>query len=414
MRTFITISLIALSLALPQSGFAQFRYYTGTMEIVVSSGKACKDLKDRHAVEMVINDSQAEISGYFSGEDLTIGHFAGANRARLAVTYPYQDEIRASGHFISINNKGSQITAELKDRHIDESMDECNFDQARLTLDLVQDKQLTEKRRSLISNLFEAQLLRSKGMALVKTGQNSAAVPLYEKALALVDAVAAQNPKIMAPFITSLANSYIRAGLFQDFNRLYEEHAEKIVDPGVKAIFTGHRVRILMDQGKADLRSEKYEQALVSFQHAYQLHPQGQETIAAVMTANVRAGNHDGAITFLEQALIALENENDQKDVREAIAMVFFQKAKKESRNDQSSLAEASLRKAISFAPDTVSYQVALARLRHKLGDLNEAELLLDKALEHFKDHSARQELIEARDKLRLTDRILAKLRGKN
>jgi tetratricopeptide (TPR) repeat protein len=398
----------------PQSGFSELRYYTGTMQVLVSSGKACKDLKDRHAVEMVFNDSETKSSGYFSGEELTIGRFSGSNRARLEVNYPYQDEIKASGHFISIYTEGNRITAELKDRHIDQAVEDCNFDLARFTLNRIPDDQLAEKRRNWIHNQFEAQLFRSQAIALVKQGHNSEALPLYVKALALVDAVADQSPKILAPYLTSLANSYIRAGRYQDFNRLYDERFDRIVDPGVKAIFTGHRVRILMDQGKAALAREEYDQALANFKQAYRIHPQGKETIAAVMAAQVRAGNHDGATAFLEEALKTLENENDQKDVRAAIAMVLFQKSKKESRSEQSSLAEVSLRKAIAFDPEIVAYQVALARLRHKLGDLNEAESLLAEALEHFKDQSSRQELIAARERLRLTDRILAKIRRKN
>ena len=96
---------------------------------------------------------------------------------------------------------------------------------------------------------------------------------------------------------------------------------------------------------------------------------------------------------------------------RDAIAQVYYQKAGKSIKNGKQGEAEADMKQAIALDPDSVLYLIALARLRHQLGTLKEAETLLDGAMQHFKDAPQRSEIDSARQRLRQTETILAKLR---
>lgn len=413
MQRFIPVISISFLLFMPCPGSASVERYAGTMEVVTVSGKACAGAAGSHAVELLLrrDEGPAGFSGYFDGGELTTGRFAGSDPAKLPVRYPYQDEFRAAGHFIAIAINGGVLQGELRDRHVDADVEDCNFDLARLTLSRVEDAGMAEARFKRIAAMFDAQMMRSEALALTRQGRHELALPLYEKALALVDSVGERTPGILLPFITALANSYVRAGRLKDFDRLYDERMGGITDNAVRGIFTGYRVHSLLAEGKAALGREENARALERFQQAYRLNPRSREAIAAVMAAYVRAGGHDSAISFLEEALKPLDNENDRRDVRAAIAMVLYQKAKKEDRDGRGLEAEVSLKKAMALAPENVQYLVALARQRHKAGSLAEAEALLRQALDRFNDEQSRLEIVAALDRMRLTDAILKNIK---
>ena len=141
------------------------------------------------------------------------------------------------------------------------------------------------------------------------------------------------------------------------------------------------------------------------------INPKNRDAIGAIMSVYVRSGQHDEAIVFLEQTEKRLENEPDRNDVRGAIALIQFQKAKKDDQAGRYAEAQATLLKAIRLDPGTVQYPIVLARWRHKSGSYHEADSILKKALERFKDGASRAELTAAREKLRITEMMLKKLR---
>jgi len=413
MRRIPTIISTLLLTALPCAGFAAVELYSGPILVISASGKSCPEFKGEHTVDLVLrrDDNTSKVTGYFEGEGLVTGHFSGSAGERVPLYYPYQDELRAKGHFIRIVSDGSVLRAELQERHSPDSAEECNFDQAQMTLQRVKGDQAAKERFKKISTLFDAQLMRSEAFALVQKGPVATALPLYEKALAMVDSVADPASKLADPYLTGLANAYLRAGRFKEFNRLYDERFGAIVDKDARAFFVGHRIRALLEEGKADLGRDDFDKALIRFEQAHRLQPRHKEVIAAVMAAYVRAGRFVSAIAFLEDALKGFDKELDRKEISEAIALVLFQKAKSDEKNQKGAEAEISLRRATFLDPGNFHYLVSLARLRHKLGTLEEAETILSKALERFTDEAVRLEIISARDRMRQTEIFLRKLR---
>lgn len=408
----IIIAALVFYVSLPCVAHAAVEAYTGKIEIIDTSGKGCGGIKGTYSVSLVIRDDDNEtgVTGYFEGDKISAGRFSGSDRSRLTVRYPYQDEFKAGGHFLAIMKSDKGITTELRDRHIEPTVDDCNFDLARMTLKPAVTGLSAAACFSRMADNFEAQLARSGAFFLARAGRYEAALPLYERALPLAESALGKDSPLLSSYIVGLANAYIKLGGFEDFDRLYDKRFATISDEGVRAIFTGYRVRSLLQAGKSSLKREEYTEALKAFQLAYTLQPQYKETIAAVMTAYLRTGKQDDAIAFLEGSMKRLDSDADRRELLTAISQVYYLKSVTSKKNGKSDEAEKDLKKAIELDPNAVLYQVALARLRHKLGSLAEAETLLARALDRFRDEASRREIISARERIRQTDMILTKL----
>jgi tetratricopeptide (TPR) repeat protein len=129
------------------------------------------------------------------------------------------------------------------------------------------------------------------------------------------------------------------------------------------------------------------------------------------MSIHVRSGRYTEAVSFMEGAESALSNDADRKDIRTATAMVLFKKAQKDDKKGNGIEAEIALKRAMELDPGSVYYLIALARLRHKAGNLTDAETLLEQGLEKFTDIQSQNEIIAAREKIRQTEIILKKIR---
>ncbi len=415
MPSFPSIILLFLSTVLlaPALAWADLRLYVGTLEVVTSSGKACGGLRGRHEVSVVLgsdNENNA-YSGILGGEDVSIGRFSGTSLDRLALRYPFADPALAEGHSVKFSISGTQLNGELRDKHVDDSADECNFDLARLALQQSEQDEAAIEVFQQLSARFEALLARSTALSLLRSGAYAEAVHQYEKALTLADRAFPYNPPKLAPFLTGLANAYMRLGRFEEFIHLHAVRYPVIIDEAVRSIFNGHLIRSYYHLGRAALGREEYPAALDYFRKMLAINPLNKDAIAAIMSTYVRSGQHDEAIAFLEQTEQRLENEPDRNDVRGAIALIQYQKAKKADQAGRYAEAQANLLKAIKLDPGTVQYPIVLARWRHKSGSYHEADLILKKALERFKDGPSRTELTVARDKLKITEMMLKKLR---
>jgi tetratricopeptide (TPR) repeat protein len=336
---------------------------------------------------------------------------SGASLEHLALRYPYADPALAEGHTVKLVLSDRMLNGELRDKHIDAAAEECNFDLARLTLRQSEQDDAALEVYQELSARFEAQLTRSTALSFLRSGAYAEAVQQYEKALTLADKAFPYNPPKLAPFLTGLANAYMRLGRFDDFINLHAVRYPVILDEAVRSIFNGHLIRSYYHLGRAALGREEYPAALDHFRKMLAINSKNKDAIAAIMSVYVRSGQHDEAIAFLEQTEKSLENEPDRNDVRGAIALIQYQKAKKDEQAGRHAEAQASLQKAIRLDPGTVQYPIILARWRHKAGSYHVADTILKKALERFKDQASRAELTAARDKLRITEKMLSKLR---
>lgn len=397
---------------LPAIANAGVQHYTGTMQAIAFSGKGCQGQPVTMQVELLLRKDQGSdvISGYFEGQGISTGKFSGNNVLRLDVRYPYHDESKAAGHSISIAGDGDTLTAELRDRHLEPTDEDCSFDQARMTL-VRSGHYDSAARFSAVAGLFDAQLTHSQAFHLASTGRYAAALPLYEKALSLVDLATTGDAIQAAPYITTLANAYIKLGRIDDFNKLFDQRIAQISDKAMRAIYSAHCVHFLLQAGRASLYKEEYPESLEFFQKAYRLAPQNPEAGSAVVMIYLRTGRHDSAISFLEEVLKTAESESSRKNVRIALANMYLQRAQKFDGEGKIAEASADLAKADSINPDSALYLIALARLRHKYGNLAVAEELLQQGFVRFQDEPSRQQLVAARDRMQQTEAILKKLR---
>lgn len=414
MRNFLLIAaLLPLFLSEPHDAVAGVRLFSGNLEVVTTSGKACAGRKGNYQISLVVgsDDMQDSVFGYVGGDKVTVGQVRGPSLASLSLRYPYADPGRAEGHGMEVEISGSALRGVLRDRHLDAAVDDCNFDLARFTLQSVDNTEAAHATYRRLSGLYEAQLARSTGISISRGGAHSEAIHVFERALAQADKLYPADSSQLIPYLTSLANAYMRAGRYLDFSNLYSSRKDSLNDDAVRSIFSHHQIRSLLQIGRAALGREEYQAALDNFRQALHIDYKNKDAIAANMSALVRSGRHDEAIAFLEQTEQKLDSEPDRQDVREAIALVAYQKSRKEQKEGRMAEAERSVRKAIKLDPGTARYVVVLARMVHKAGKYTEADTILKRGLELFKDGPGRQELTEARDKLRQTEIILARIR---
>lgn len=406
-------TVFCFALLLPHAAEADVRLYTGNLEVVKTSGKACAGRKGNHTISLVIgsDDSANVISGYMGGDSVMVGQLSGSSLGLLSVRYPYPDAERAEGHTLRVEISGAALTGQLHDRHLEAVDDDCNIDLARVNLLFIENDEAANATYKRLSKIYEAKLTRSSALSILRSGAHAGAVHVFEKALDLADDLYSPDSAQLTPYLTGLANSYIRTGRYQDFISLYNSRYSHIRDDAVRLIFNHHKMRSLLQVSKAALMRADYQTALDNARQALLLDYKNKDAISATMSALVRNGQHDEAISFLEEIEKKLDSDPDRKDVREAIALVEYQKARKEMKAGRSVEAERSLRKAIKLDPGTAHYLIVLARWIHKSGKFSEADAILKRGLELFKDETRRQELTEARDKLRQTEMILAKIR---
>lgn len=407
------VSILVFSLLLPVSVRADLRLYVGNLDVVTTSGKACEGLRGRHQISLVISSDyeQNVFSGILGGDSVAVGRLSGSALQHLELRYPYPEPALAEGHTVKLSISGETLTGELHDKHINASENGCNFDLARLTLkeSVLDDAAVTVFQA--LSTQYDAQLARSTALSFMRAGAYSEAVQNYENALMLADKAFPYNPPKLAPYLTGLANCYMRMGRFADFVNLYRERYPVILDEAVRTVFNGHLIKSHLHLGRTSMGREEYAAALDHFRKALEVNHNNKDAIAGVMSAYVRSGQHDEAITFLEQTEKKLGSEPDRRDVRGAIALVQYQKAKKEDKAGRYADAQVSLSKAIKLDPEAYQYPIVMARWRHKTGSYSEADYILKKALERFRDETARSEISAAREKLRITEMMLNKIR---
>ncbi len=377
MRYYSLISAVfCIALILPRAAGADVRLYTGTLEVVTTSGKACDGRKGNYQISLVIGseDDNNAVSGYVGGDTVTVGQLRGQSLGELNLRYPYPDADHAEGHSMRIEISGTSLHGELRDRHLDAASDGCNFDLARIKMLLVAGDAAANEAYQRLSRLYEAQLVRSTAVAITRTGDYAGAVHVFEKALALADELYPPDSAPLIPYLTG-------------------------------------QIRSLLRVGRSALEREEYQAALDKFRQALRIDYKNKEAIEATMSALDRSGQHEEAIAFLEETEHKLEVEPYSQDVREALALVLYQKAVNEQKTGRTVEAERVLHRAIKLDPGTTLYLVALARWVHKAGKYHDADAILKRGLESFKDEARRRELIEAREKLRQTEKILAKIR---
>lgn len=405
------IVMMFLCVLFANNACAETLYYTGTMKILETSGRACGSLAVKIYPVMLLKRQEKDgVYGYFEAESITLGKFSGNNLQALSVTYPYHDQERSSGHTLVLSEDGHKLSLILHDRHIEANVDECNFDHAVMTLNRKIDR-LAESRFETLATRYEAQLLRSEAIDLSRKGQSYDAVLRYEKALKLIDRISPVSSSQRDSFSAALAGSYIRSDMTDEFTKLYNERFSTLKDEATRAIFTEYRMRILKKAARTAMQHEDFETAIRDYQQVFVLNKEDKVTIAALMAAYMRSERYGDAIAFLQQAEKGLQNKEDKVDVRGATAMALLKQSMKFDQSGKTAEAELSLKRAMEFDPDSPLYTIALARLRHKTtGSLSEAEKMLSQAENRFKDMSSRVLIGKGREKMRQIDAILKKI----
>lgn len=408
------IAVIVVTGAFSGNSSAETAQYTGTMKILATSGRSCGKLAEKtYPLTLILNrQKNGEISGFFESEAITFGKFSGHYLMAIPVTYPYHDLERSSGHTISMVENGASLVVTLHDRHIAPELDECNFDHAVMKLEKNSRIKQLESTLGILSTRFEAQRIRSEAIDLSRRGQLYDAVLNYEKALKLIDQVYPAGSFYSDSFSAALAGGYIKSDMSDEFVKFYDQRFSLVKDEAVRAVFNEYRMRIYKKNARTAMQREDFDTVIKNYQQVMVLNPQDKAAIGGIMSAYMRSERYDNAIAFLEQSESRLQNKEDKVDIRGATAMALLKQSVKFDQSGKIPEAERALKRAMEFDPGSVVYTVALARLRHKYGNLVDAEKILSQAELHFKDLNSKIIIAMGREKMHQVDAILRKING--
>ncbi|MDI9570945.1 MAG: hypothetical protein QM278_09550 [Pseudomonadota bacterium] len=161
--------------------------YTGTLEVKTTSGRACtgSEKKKPINIQITLESDSAGISGFLSGDGIMTGRFSGPDLTKLTVVYPFADKALAEGHTLSLAVQGDILTGSLHERHLDDTVENCNYDQAELKLKKTGDAAATKAAQEKSAALFTAQLSDDQAAGLFKQAKYGEAEPLFKRSLAI-------------------------------------------------------------------------------------------------------------------------------------------------------------------------------------------------------------------------------------
>ncbi|MFA7242787.1 MAG: tetratricopeptide repeat protein [Sulfuricellaceae bacterium] len=216
---------------------AEIYHYEGVLTIEAVSGKGCGKvpLGMARKIDLIVEQSPgaSRVTGIFKGEKIAPGKIAGDTPANLAVEYAFADENLARGHSLFLKNLGGEtLEGELHEKHLDERVDNCNFDRAGI---VAQRKAMGDDARSMLKEALDAhadfleenqarkrdpdgvgklaKLLREARQA-ESAGNWEKAAALRESALPLQESLFGTEGKRVATALHGLAESYYQLGRY--------------------------------------------------------------------------------------------------------------------------------------------------------------------------------------------------------
>lgn len=181
------LPLIFSILFLPAAAAAHLTVYKGTLEVKKTSGASC-GITDgtSHPIEVVLNKNGSGIDGYLHGRDVSAGHFKGQELLHLQVSYPYDQADLAEGHSMSLQQVAVGLSGELREKHLPDSAESCNFDSATLTLTREPGRD-GEKAWREATALWQMELLNRRTFNFHKAGRYGEAIDSAHASLDLAN-----------------------------------------------------------------------------------------------------------------------------------------------------------------------------------------------------------------------------------
>jgi tetratricopeptide (TPR) repeat protein len=454
-------AIIACCLLLAQylatSASAGVTLFSGEMELVTVSGNGCSE-KDKPGnrlpldltLEQGSSSSGQEFTGYFSGPDMQVGRFSGADLSRLQVIYPDAPG-HFQGHTLVLETKPGFLTGELRELP-QSNAEECYFEKAVLKLKQEPAGNKADLLHLRQSSLFDADASYLRGQSLLKTDKPGEAIVDLTRSLNLRSGINPNDPDRALPAV-ALAIAGIMEGretkamaVLRDLFGKRSEAGDAIVKQRTTAIvslcndeqfltenYAGHKAALqLMEMltrefggfdGVAvplsgcyfEMAKEQKDQddpnlAIEYFQKAIDLVPDNPDSITGI------------AMTFVDKDAPAegrrYLNEHKENFIKKAgkvpydTLLSYLYAAEAQDAGDNGDLARAAelLREAIKASPGDRTLLVDLTRVLGKDGKVAEARQLLESGRNACHDATCRQEFADELARQDLIARMVKRL----
>lgn len=386
MRIFSVVfsAAVILSASAVHAGSSSFSVYRGEMHITVTSGKGCLGNESSHPVpvEMVIERSEEEgaerISGYYKGEEIMVGRFSGSGSAPLPVSYA-NEKVGAEGHLLSIAGSGKTITAKLAEKHSDESED-CIFDQASFTLHRVAEGEEAARTMRSVSRLYAAQILRREGNSLYRDEKYAAAVPVFEKALSLVEEAEGKKSPELSDYLEGLGQALTKTGRF-DEARVALERGLAVADNDRQRSEVRETIAWMWGyRGVAADSSRNYADAVNYYRTALTYAPTSAVIAVNLANALCYGGQCEEAERILDAAAAKAVTREDQNLIAAVRSYQLYYRGNVAEQQGEFEAAVKLYSEALKRNPDEVDFVAALGGVYVRQGKYDKAQELLEGA----------------------------------
>ncbi|GLI36871.1 tetratricopeptide repeat protein [Geobacter hydrogenophilus] len=354
--------------------------YKGSLEVKAISGGACPGKEAGKAVELelVLDQGATGVTGYFSGTDIATGQFSGKDAGSLAVVYPFAEQELAEGHRLKLSLNGDSASGTLQERHLAATVDNCNYDLAELKLAISGDDAAGAWKKA--DARFNAQLARSQGLSFYRQEKHVEAIPLFEKALGLREAVEGKGAEMVAYYLLPLAKATYRSGDHDKAISLLEGRLPDFSASGQRVEIVSTLAGFIHDKQARYVAYNKYRKALTSMNAAMagislENNDAAVETLAKLAEFNSAMGNYDTAEQYYEQGERIL-SQGSTKD-RKTYAEYLARRAAHYERYRKFDDAERLYQQALTVSSDDrkSEYAEALVELYVNRGDTASAAL---------------------------------------
>jgi len=192
MKFRLIVTLLILTLPLLAGAEIETFHYKGDLEMLALSGNECID-KERPGshipIDMALKVERSwkgeRFEGYYSGPDIQIGYFSGANPGTLLLYYPEEGNSVNQGHVLSLHINNNSIVAEIHEKHLAPTENGCNFDNARLILRNVGTDEKPEAAYKHLEKQFTSEAEYLLGYRMLYEGKITESLPHLEAAVRL-------------------------------------------------------------------------------------------------------------------------------------------------------------------------------------------------------------------------------------
>lgn len=357
----LLFAAVLISLPVPVHAATETRHYRGEMEFVSLSGASCGDkIKpgDRIPINLVVKASGESIDGYYAGQKILTGHFAGRSAENLSVSYSGENPSTQQGNRISLHLAGDRPSGDIREKPLATSEPGCNFDLARLVLVPESTGKTADSTFDKLAKRFQAEYENSQATQKYDSGNMQEAIRHFESEIKLLEDIEGVSSEALIDPLLILSVAYCASERFDKGKELQDRVFAIPMGPlkrkiwrvtVMQKLFAAQAERLAQD-GATDKAIALLEKAVATYPDLTGLYYHMAEIMIGLREP-------EEACLHVEKAW---SEHRDDSQLRNAQALCLLWKGKESIDPDEPAIATALFKQAWQLKPDDLDILVQL------------------------------------------------------